>query len=85
MSGKDIKFSSDARNLMLDGVNMLANAVKVTLGPKVEMLLLTVHLARLISPKTVFQLLKKLHLRTNLNCNGIFCITSSRAGCKCSE
>jgi chaperonin GroEL len=31
---KDIKFSSDARNLMLDGVNMLANAVKVTLGPK---------------------------------------------------
>ena len=34
MSGKDIKFSSDARNLMLDGVNMLANAVKVTLGPK---------------------------------------------------
>ena len=34
MSGKDIKFSSDARNLMLEGVNMLANAVKVTLGPK---------------------------------------------------
>ncbi|ALE53108.1 molecular chaperone GroEL [Candidatus Thioglobus autotrophicus] len=34
MSGKDIKFGSDARNLMLDGVNMLANAVKVTLGPK---------------------------------------------------
>ena len=34
MSAKDIKFSSEARNLMLDGVNMLANAVKVTLGPK---------------------------------------------------
>ncbi|WPE18783.1 chaperonin GroEL [Candidatus Thioglobus autotrophicus] len=34
MSEKDIKFGSDARNLMLDGVNMLANAVKVTLGPK---------------------------------------------------
>ena len=34
MSAKDIKFGSDARNLMLDGVNMLANAVKVTLGPK---------------------------------------------------
>ncbi|QKQ24069.1 chaperonin GroEL [Candidatus Ruthia endofausta] len=31
---KDIKFGSEARNLMLDGVNMLANAVKVTLGPK---------------------------------------------------
>ena len=34
MSAKEIKFGSDARNLMLDGVNMLANAVKVTLGPK---------------------------------------------------
>lgn len=34
MSAKDIKFGSDARNLMLNGVNMLANAVKVTLGPK---------------------------------------------------
>jgi chaperonin GroEL len=34
MSAKEIKFGSDARNLMLNGVNMLANAVKVTLGPK---------------------------------------------------
>ena len=34
MSAKDIKFGSEARNLMLDGVNILANAVKVTLGPK---------------------------------------------------
>jgi chaperonin GroEL len=34
MSAKDIKFGSEARNLMLDGVNVLANAVKVTLGPK---------------------------------------------------
>ncbi|HBW06775.1 MAG TPA: chaperonin GroEL [Gammaproteobacteria bacterium] len=34
MSAKEIKFGPDARNLMLDGVNMLANAVKVTLGPK---------------------------------------------------
>lgn len=34
MSAKEIKFGSEARNLMLDGVNMLANAVKVTLGPK---------------------------------------------------
>src|SRR5699024_1420728 len=31
---KDIKFSEDARNSMLDGVETLANAVKVTLGPK---------------------------------------------------
>jgi chaperonin GroEL len=34
MAGKDIKFGTDARNLMLDGVNILADAVKVTLGPK---------------------------------------------------
>ena len=34
MAAKDIKFGPEARNLMLDGVNLLANAVKVTLGPK---------------------------------------------------
>jgi chaperonin GroEL len=34
MSAKDVKFGDDARSLMLDGVNTLANAVKVTLGPK---------------------------------------------------
>jgi chaperonin GroEL len=34
MAAKEIKFGSDARNSMLDGVNILANAVKVTLGPK---------------------------------------------------
>ena len=31
---KDVKFSTDARDRMLDGINILANAVKVTLGPK---------------------------------------------------
>ena len=31
---KDVKFDTDARNAMLRGVNTLANAVKVTLGPK---------------------------------------------------
>ncbi len=34
MTAKDVKFSDDARHKMLDGVNVLANAVKVTLGPK---------------------------------------------------
>ncbi len=34
MAGKEVKFGTDARNLMLDGVNILADAVKVTLGPK---------------------------------------------------
>jgi chaperonin GroEL len=34
MSAKEVKFSDDARQRMLHGVNILANAVKVTLGPK---------------------------------------------------
>jgi len=34
MSAKDVKFGLDARDKMLNGVNILANAVKVTLGPK---------------------------------------------------
>ena len=34
MSAKDVKFGESARNRMLAGVNILADAVKVTLGPK---------------------------------------------------
>ena len=34
MSAKDVKFDTDARGRMLAGVNILADAVKVTLGPK---------------------------------------------------
>ncbi|WP_299987023.1 chaperonin GroEL [uncultured Ruegeria sp.] len=34
MSAKDVKFSADARNRMLTGINMLANTVRITLGPK---------------------------------------------------
>src|SRR4026207_1503108 len=34
MATKDVKFSGEARERMLRGVNILANAVKVTLGPK---------------------------------------------------
>ena len=34
MSAKDVKFSTDARSKMLKGLDTLANAVKVTLGPK---------------------------------------------------
>ncbi len=34
MAAKDVKFSADARERMLRGVDILANAVKVTLGPK---------------------------------------------------
>src|SRR2546421_2574601 len=34
MAAKEVKFSTDARDRMLRGVDTLANAVKVTLGPK---------------------------------------------------
>ncbi|MDG5497550.1 chaperonin GroEL [Niveispirillum sp. BGYR6] len=34
MAAKDVKFSTDARERLLRGVDILANAVKVTLGPK---------------------------------------------------
>ncbi|HWG05393.1 MAG TPA: chaperonin GroEL [Beijerinckiaceae bacterium] len=34
MAAKEVRFSSDARDRMLRGVDILANAVKVTLGPK---------------------------------------------------
>jgi chaperonin GroEL len=34
MSAKEVKFSTDAREKMIRGVDILANAVKVTLGPK---------------------------------------------------
>jgi len=34
MAAKEVKFGDDARSRMVEGVNILANAVKVTLGPK---------------------------------------------------
>ncbi len=34
MAAKDVRFGEEARNRMVRGVNILANAVKVTLGPK---------------------------------------------------
>ena len=34
MAAKEVRFSGDARQRMLRGVDILADAVKVTLGPK---------------------------------------------------
>lgn len=34
MASKDVQFGNDSRSKMVEGVNILANAVKVTLGPK---------------------------------------------------
>ena len=41
MAAKEVKFGANARAQMIEGVDILAEAVKVTLGPKVGMLLLT--------------------------------------------
>jgi len=34
MTAKEVRFSDDARQRMLAGINVLSNAVRVTLGPK---------------------------------------------------
>src|SRR5204863_4551054 len=34
MAAKDVRFSADAREKMLRGIEVLANAVRITLGPK---------------------------------------------------
>jgi chaperonin GroEL len=34
MAAKEVKFSQDARDRMLHGIDILTNAVKVTLGPR---------------------------------------------------
>jgi chaperonin GroEL len=38
MAAKDVKFGDSARARMVEGVNVLADAVKITLGPKGVML-----------------------------------------------
>src|SRR5436305_10946517 len=40
MAAKEVRFSADARERMLRGVDILANAVKVTLGPRGRMVVL---------------------------------------------
>lgn len=65
MAAKDVKFGNDARVKMLRGVNVLADAVKVTLGPKgrnVFWINLSVHRP---SPKMVFPLLVKSNWKTS--------------------
>ena len=66
MSAKDVKFGDSARSLMLNGVNILADAVKVTLGPKGRNVVLDKSLVHLQLLKMEFLLLKKLSLKTNL-------------------
>ena len=53
MAAKEVKFSTDARTRMLNGVDTLADAVKVTLGPKGRNVVLDSLLVLRGSPKTV--------------------------------
>ena len=52
MAAKDIKFSTDARSKMLRGVDILAEAVKVTLGPRAATWSWRSRSARRASPRT---------------------------------
>ncbi len=53
MSAKDVRFSVDARDKMLRGVELLANAVKVTLGPKGRNVVIEKSFGAPASPRTV--------------------------------
>ena len=59
MAAKEVKFGADARARMLAGVDVLADAVKVTLGPKGRMLFWTSLLGLHASRKTVLRSLKR--------------------------
>jgi chaperonin GroEL len=52
MAAKDVRFGDDARARMVVGVNILANAVKVTLGPKGRNVVLERASAPRRSPRT---------------------------------
>ena len=65
MAAKDVKFGNDARVKMLRGVNVLADAVKVTLGPKGRNVVLDKSFVHRPSPKMVFPLLVKSNWKTS--------------------
>ena len=65
MAAKEVKFEIDARTRMLKGVDILANAVKATLGPKGRNAVRQVFAHQELR-KTVLLLLRKLSLKINL-------------------
>jgi len=52
MAAKEVRFSGDAREKMLRGVDILANAVRVTLGPKGRNVVLDKSFGAPASPRT---------------------------------
>ena len=77
MAAKDVKFETDARNRMIAGVNTLANAVKVTLGPKGR----NVVLDKSFGSPTVTKL-ERIHRpqfhQAPLECGGVFARSRKR-------
>ena len=65
MAAKDVKFSQEARARMLRGVDILADAVKVTLGPKGRNVLLEKNLTPHASARTGSRSPRKSSLRTS--------------------
>lgn len=61
MAAKDVKFGNDARVKMLRGVNVLADAVKVTLGPKGR----NVVLDKSFGAPTITKMVFPLHVKSN--------------------
>ena len=61
MAAKDVRFGDDVRQKMVKGVNTLANAVKVTLGPKGKNVVLERSFGHRQSQKMVCLLQKKLN------------------------
>ena len=59
MSAKEVVFGDSGRNKMVEGVNILADAVKVTLGPKAETLFWNAPGAPRPSPRMAFPLPRK--------------------------
>jgi len=66
MAAKQVLFGDDARVRIVRGVNILANAVKTTLGPKGRNVVLERSFGAPTLLKTACRLLKKSNSKTNL-------------------
>lgn len=66
MAAKDLQFGTEARTSILQGIDALAEAVKVTLGPKGRNVVIATVSVLPLSPKMVFLLLKQLSSRITL-------------------
>ena len=65
MAAKDVKFGRDAREGILRGVDTLANAVKVTLGPKGRNVVIDKSFGARASPRTASPSPRKSNSRTS--------------------